>query len=180
MLFFYPLYLSLGKVSDEDLRRVGQKKESTFGLCSRGHKSSSAGSAYVLEKKSFLNPDTAEFIVVFNNVWLAASWRSCPRCIYFLSDTPPNNPVIPCGPTTQTAAMRPPSPAPPGPLPRPPRRHSKTHSPALLRPKCPSLSRRRSSCSSPTTSRTSSSHNHRFYFIFAHCTYMLLTPCSLC
>lgn len=92
------------------------------------------------EEKGFLNPDTAQFIVVFNNVWPTASWRSCPRCIYFLSDAPPNNPVIPCGPTTQTAAMRPPSPAPPGPLPRPPRRHSKTHSPALLRPRCPSLS----------------------------------------
>lgn len=91
-------------------------------------------------KKSFLNPNTAQFIVVFNNVWPAASWRSCPRCIYFLSDAPPNNPVIPCGPTTQTAAMRPPSPAPPGPLPRPPRRHSKTHLPALPRPRRPSLS----------------------------------------
>lgn len=53
--------------------------------------------------KSFLNPYTAQFIVVFNNVWLAASRRSCPHCIYFLSDALPNNYVIPCGPTTQTA-----------------------------------------------------------------------------
>lgn len=45
----------------------------------------------------------ARFIVVLNNVWLAASWRSCPHCIYFLSDALPNNSVIPCGPTTQTA-----------------------------------------------------------------------------
>lgn len=45
----------------------------------------------------------AQFIVVLNNVWLAASWRSCPHCIYFLSDALPNNSVIPCGPTTQTA-----------------------------------------------------------------------------
>lgn len=43
------------------------------------------------------------FIVVLNNVWLAASWRSCPHCIYFLSDALPNNSVIPCGPTAQTA-----------------------------------------------------------------------------
>lgn len=53
--------------------------------------------------KSFLNPYTAPFIVVFNNVWLPASRQSCPRCIYFLSDALPNNSVIPCGPTTQTA-----------------------------------------------------------------------------
>lgn len=53
--------------------------------------------------RSFLNPYTTQFIVVFNNVWLAASWRSCPKCIYFLSDACPHYPVIPCGPTTQTA-----------------------------------------------------------------------------
>lgn len=41
------------------------------------------------------------FIVVLDNVWLAASWRSCPHCIYFLSDALPN--IIPCGPTAQTA-----------------------------------------------------------------------------
>lgn len=45
----------------------------------------------------------ARFIVVLNNVWLAAFWQSCPHCIYFLSDALPNNSVIPCGPTTQTA-----------------------------------------------------------------------------
>lgn len=75
---------------------------------------------------SFLNPNTAEFIVIFNNVWLPASWRSCPCSIYFLSDAPSNNPAIPCGPTTQTAAaMRPSSPAPSCPLLQPPCRHSK-------------------------------------------------------
>ena len=58
-----------------------------------------------LTMKSFLNPydNTTQFIVVFNNVWLSAPRRSCPHCIYFLSDAHPNNSVIPCGPTTQTA-----------------------------------------------------------------------------
>lgn len=56
-----------------------------------------------LTMRSFLNPYSTQFIVVFNNVWLAASWQSCPHCIYFLSDAHPNNSVIPCGPTTQTA-----------------------------------------------------------------------------
>lgn len=53
--------------------------------------------------KSFLNPYSIQFIVVFNNVQLVASWQFCPHCIYFLSDARPNNSVIPCGPTTQTA-----------------------------------------------------------------------------
>lgn len=44
-----------------------------------------------------------QFIVVFNNVWPAASRRFFPHCIYFLSDARPNNSVIPCGTTTQTA-----------------------------------------------------------------------------
>lgn len=51
----------------------------------------------------FLNPYTTQFIVVFNNVGLAASRQFCPHCIYFLSDASPNNFVIPCGSTTQTA-----------------------------------------------------------------------------
>lgn len=58
----------------------------------------------------------ARFIVVLNNVWLAASWRSCPH-IYFLSDALPNNSVIPCGPTTQTAQT--PASLTSGPLPQP-------------------------------------------------------------
>lgn len=53
--------------------------------------------------KSFLNPYIAKFIVVFNYVCLPAWWRYYPRCIYLLSDAPPNNSVIPWGPTTQTA-----------------------------------------------------------------------------
>lgn len=76
--------------------------------------------------KSFCNPYIAQFIVVFNNVWPAASWRSCPHCIYFLSDAPHNNSVIPCGPTTQTAKT--PTSLTSGPLPHPSRQR-KTHSP---------------------------------------------------
>lgn len=75
-----------------------------------------------LTMKSFLNPydNTTQFIVVFNNVWLPAPWRSCPHCIYFLSDARPNNSVIPCGPTTQTAQT--PVSLPLAPLPHPWRR----------------------------------------------------------
>ncbi len=79
--------------------------------------------------KSFLNPYTKQLIVVFNNVWLAASWQSCPHCIYFLSDAPLNNSVIPCGPHHPDSTETPIS-LTSGPLTHP-WRQSQSHSPYL-------------------------------------------------